>query len=164
MGTIQMDGDELCEAFYSRIKGFAAKISSNYELAEDIAQETFTRAYANQFLLSRLSDAQKRAWLFRTAQNLYTDWLRSNKNSVQWGEIEEDFLVEKESFDDFHRLVTLLPDLYASVLILRYELDLNSSEISQRLKIPAVTVRRRLQTARALLKSKLDFLGEKNDS
>ena len=65
----------LVHRHYGRVFGYLVRLSGNYHVAEDLAQETFYRMWRG---LPGLREATPfRTWLYRIARNAYVDYRRS---------------------------------------------------------------------------------------
>lgn len=77
-----MDFDCIYKSYYLDVYHFLCGLSSNKEIAEDITQETFTKALTaiNSY------DGRKdiRAWLFTIARNTYFTYCKREKIYVEW--------------------------------------------------------------------------------
>lgn len=73
-----MDFDCIYKSYYLDVYHFLCGLSSNKEIAEDITQETFTKALTaiNSY------DGRKdiRAWLFTIARNTYFTYCKREKS------------------------------------------------------------------------------------
>lgn len=136
--------------------------------AEDIAQETFVRAFRS---LKNLKDPNKfGAWVYNIAFRLSIDWLR--KRSGRKPQISYDELVEKgvapfdetrekdqialaEKKSNLEEALTALPDRYRLVLTLRYIKQMSYKEIAKHLKEPEGTIANRLHRATGLLRDRM---------
>ena len=77
--------EELYAAFYDELLRYCASIARQQAAAEDLVQETYLRALGHLDSLEDLSRSQRRAWLYKTARNLYIDRVRkaSRETSVE---------------------------------------------------------------------------------
>ncbi len=139
--------------------------------ADDLAQETFVRAYQ---AIGRFRVGEPLyPWLARIASNLALSLLRSRRRKLetpleplveaghQWG-------VDADPADDVARserdrhlqaaFAELKPE-HQAVLILRVVQDLSYEEIARTLSVPLGTVMSRLSRARAELKARLTARG-----
>jgi RNA polymerase sigma-70 factor (ECF subfamily) len=134
------------------------------QIAEDAAQETFIRAWAN--LASFRADASLRNWLYRIALNAATDMLRKERRILP-GDADELQLTDPNPGPEgvyersertllVQRAVQSLPDASRAVLVLKEYEGLSYHEIADALDIPIGTVMSRLNYARRLLKEKLE--------
>jgi len=135
--------------------------------ADDLAQETFVRAYQ---AIGRFRVGEPLyPWLARIASNLALSLLRSRRRrpetaleplleaGQQWG-VEADPAEEVAKRDRDRHLQAAFAELspeHQAVLVLRVVEDLSYEEIAQTLKVPAGTVMSRLSRARADLKARL---------
>src|SRR5271163_67104 len=161
------DADEFEDEFSARVAEnqrrvfhIAYGVLGNRADAEDVAQETFPRAYRK---LSSLRDSEKfRAWVnriaFRLALNRQrglrrrltreTTWHASGTGDAVDGakNAEESVLVER-----LREEIEGLPDKLRRVLQLSIVGEMDAADVGLVLGIPAGTVRSRLHTARKLL-------------
>ncbi len=153
----------------NRIYSFMLRMTGNARDAEDIAQETFIKAFRN--LKSYNSSYSFSAWLFGIARNGCIDFLRSKKRGVvsiddeNFKEIpdtanlieeEVDCKIQQEKAEE---LIMSLPELYREVLLLSYKEELKGREIAEILRIPEGTVKVRLFRAKAFMKERLKTSG-----
>ena len=75
-----MDFDCIYKSYYLDVYHFLCGLSSNKEIAEDITQETFTKALAAIDSYDGRKDI--RAWLFTIARSYNTATFRDSKNNV----------------------------------------------------------------------------------
>ncbi|MDQ3679069.1 MAG: sigma-70 family RNA polymerase sigma factor [Actinomycetota bacterium] len=125
--------------------------------AEDVAQETFLRAFRNADKLEPEADA--RPWLYRIAVNLALNRLRSRRREARavtrlgprvalWEDDASERGVGDNTVADALRR---LPDRLRVPVILRYYLDLSEKDIARALGVRAGTTKSRLSEARRLL-------------
>ena len=148
-----------------RVYNFAYRLSDNAEDAEDIAQETFLKAWRN---LKKYQHGRSfKAWLFRIAHNTAIDLLRKKKeymlSSFENEEGENpllDNLMDPEPLPDqlveraedkklVDSLLDKLSPLYREVLLLRYNDHFTFEEIGEALGKSIHTVKS--QHRRALI-------------
>ncbi|HSU80180.1 MAG TPA: RNA polymerase sigma factor SigW [Candidatus Angelobacter sp.] len=140
--------------------------------AEDLAQETFLRAYTH---IDRYHlDKKFSTWLYRIATNLSIDYLRKRKPSVYLdaevpgtegytlqaqlhsGEpTPDESVVQDEDRSRLMSAIGQLPIKYRTPIILKYIDDLSLLEISDILKLPVATVKTRIHRGREALKKRL---------
>jgi len=160
------DGDKaafakLVEQYQNRIIAVAYGIAGNRQDAEDIAQDTFIKAYKGMNSLHE--NGAFYSWLVRIAVNTAISHKRSGHSSelitmesiaepVYQGETPESYLErcgEKERIQEM--LAPLSPDSRV-VLVLREIEGLGYEEIAKVLEIPVGTVRSRIHYARDRLR------------
>jgi putative glutamine amidotransferase len=116
--------------------------------AEDASQEAFLRAWHRA--PSELDDAQRAAWLYRTATNLALDELRRRR----FAPVDLDELDLAAPQPDGDQTLAAREALEAvtpherMVLLLRFELGLPHAEIAALLDISAEAARKRVERAR----------------
>lgn len=135
--------------------------------ADDLAQETFVRAYQ---ALSRFRVGEPLyPWLARIATNLAFSLHRRRRRRPetsieplveagrQWGIDADpaDEMAERERHRHLEQAFETLKPEHQAVLVLRAIQDLSYEEIAATLKVPVGTVMSRLSRARAELKARL---------
>ena len=135
--------------------------------AEDMAQETFIRAFRALPRFEVREGASFEAWLYRIAVNACRSRMRRKWYQVlPWPSPAPDVVAEPEAQPDRmvikderrNEILTAIDSLgekHRLVVILRYYAGLSNEEIAQTLSIPSGTVRSRLHTARQRLKTAL---------
>jgi RNA polymerase sigma-70 factor, ECF subfamily len=150
---------ELVLRYERRVLRLVLQFIRDETLAEDLAQETFVRAYQrlDQFDPSRRFGP----WLFRIAVNLTLDHLRRRKRRGLWalfsetpGERMPDPAVvdPRQALDlsqEVQKVLEQLPETYRTVLVLRDLENFSTSEIAAILNRKEATVRWRLAEARS---------------
>ena len=155
------NGDD--EAFVLIYKHFSAQIHryvyrlvGNQELADDITQETFLKAFQSIRKIS--ADSNISAWLYRIASNACFDVLRRRKLITWMPMLEESDKTNEFTEEDFshqvveshvvRRALAQMPPALAVCLVLRSVEGFSCEEIAEILKIPKGTVFSRLARAR----------------
>lgn len=128
------------------------------DLADDLAQETFLRAYErlDQFDPSRRFGP----WLFRIGVNLTLDYLRRRKRRGRWSVFSDagfdkmpdpgipDPRTAMDLTQDVRQVIDQLPEKYRTVLVLRDLENFSTSEIAAIMNRKEATIRWRLAEAR----------------
>jgi RNA polymerase sigma-70 factor, ECF subfamily len=128
-------------------------------LAEEVAQEVFFSLHRN--LEAIQSPAHAAAWLRKvTAQRAIDEGRRRQRRPhVALEKIAEPASNERgrdPMLDEtLRRLVASLPETPRMVMLLRYQEDLDPSEIARIMEMPLATVKSHLQRSLALLREKL---------
>ena len=68
--------EALYKAHYPELLRYCAAACHDPALAEDLTQEVFLKALQNVDTFEGLGPSQRRAWLYRTARNLFVDAMR----------------------------------------------------------------------------------------
>jgi RNA polymerase sigma-70 factor (ECF subfamily) len=143
------------------VLGIAYRMCGDRALAEDIAQETFVRAWEK--LDTYRPEGNWRGWICRIASNLTVDTLRRQRPSVDItqvslpssGDPPERRALEIERAAAVRAAVLRLPAHVRSALVLREYEGLSYIEIAEALDIPLGTVKSRLNDARRRLAEEL---------
>jgi RNA polymerase sigma-70 factor (ECF subfamily) len=154
---------ELVRRYYPGVVNVVYRLCGDTGLAEDMAQETFLKAWIN--LSSFHPQSSLRNWLYRIAVNAALDVLR--RRPVETLEEEavlmladhsagpETVLIEKERIAQIQQAMHSLPEAARSVLVLREYGGLSYQEIASVLDVPVGTVMSRLNYARNRLREML---------
>lgn len=157
----------LVESYKIAVYNLAYRMLGRAEDAEDVAQETFLRAY------SRLKtyDPEKRfsTWLLSIATHLCIDHLRrkptvSLEDQPGFDVIDERLeepekvSLRREQREEVQALLSTLPEKYRTPLVLRYWYDQSYQEIARTLGLTESLVKTRLFRARQML---ADEVGKK---
>jgi len=149
---------ELVLRYERRLIRVILRFVHDYELARDLAQETFLRVYErlDQFDSSRRFGP----WLFRIGVNLTLDYLRRRKRRGRWAlfsdrlsdrQPDPEVADPRKSLDlsqEVRAVLEQIPDKYRSVLVLRDLENFTTSEIAAILDRKEATIRWRLAEAR----------------
>ena len=142
----------LFEHYHAPILNYLHRMVSDRALAEDLAQDTFIKAYK---ALPRTSgDLAFKAWLYRIATNTAISHLRRGK-VIRW----LPFLTDRETGDesiersvtrstDVNEALGKIPKHYAAALLLRHYQGLSLAETAQALDITENAAKLRLFRAR----------------
>ena len=155
---------ELVIRHYESVIRVVFRLCGEAQLAQDVAQETFIKAWVK--LAGYQVRSSFRCWLYRIAINAALDILRQKKDESLEDSEEirmmadknpgpEAAYIEKEQVDFLQGVVRSLPDAARSVLVLREYGDLSYEEIASVLEIPIGTVMSRLSYARSRLREVL---------
>lgn len=152
----------LYKAHSSGLYGFAYSIVKNKSKAEDVLQETFTKAIMH-LDISRGEKANK-AWLYITAKNTALDMLRKDKHTVAIDELFEP-MADSPNQDEIIMLnsaLKSLDDTERQIVMLHVAGGMKYREIADVLTIPQGTVGWIYSKARKKLKNIMDHY-ERNE-
>ncbi|MDE2213319.1 MAG: sigma-70 family RNA polymerase sigma factor [Patescibacteria group bacterium] len=154
----------LVDRHLSSVYDFAFRLCGNTHEAEDIAQETFLKAWHN-LKKYRSQSARVRTWLFTIARNTTVDHLR-RRRSTALSEFERDdgsnyltdtlpdtaplpdeAFAEAENIEMLEEALEKLPVRAREVLILHFREELTFEEIGAILNEPLNTVKSRHRRA-----------------
>ncbi|HEV3467989.1 MAG TPA: sigma-70 family RNA polymerase sigma factor [Pyrinomonadaceae bacterium] len=175
------DGDEaafaeLVRRYRNQITNYVYRMTNDYDLAVDLAQETFLRVYAaadryqTTFAFS--------TYIYRIATNLAISELRRRKRRrlvslstffqpresaeescelevEDAGPLQDAALVEDERRGAVSRAIATLPEKYRAPLVLRDVEGRSYEEIASILRMSEGTVKSRINRARSFLRDKL---------
>jgi RNA polymerase sigma-70 factor, ECF subfamily len=171
-GEREAQFDSLYAEHQQVLHAFFLGRTSDHELALDLLQEAFVRAWRNLDLLLALPPGRQRAWLFTIGRNLVIDQYRSRaargaaQDALLASNTTDDQLSEGPEMaverDYETRLVDQairrLPDDLRTVLVLQVLGEKTSAEIGELLDRPAGTVRYQLSRARKRLAEEVHLL------
>lgn len=160
--------ESLVRKHQQRIYALCRRLTGAHQSADDLAQETFVKAY---FALGRFdADWPLYPWLRKIALNTGLNYLkaRGRERSLEDGppgdrrtptaapaDDPQERLERAEFQARFERAVETLPPDQKSVFVLRFHESLSYEEISRTLGLPPGTVMSRLNRARRKLKDLL---------
>ena len=152
---------EIVTKHQTNVFNICYRVLHNRSDAEDLAQETFMRAYdkLHTFDLER----EFGPWVRRIAANLSLNFLESQKASTELDDERDqdqsqkpETQVEvKERSEQIREALTSLPSNYRVVIELRHYQEISYDEIAAELKVPLSDVKSYLFRARKLLAEKL---------
>jgi RNA polymerase sigma-70 factor (ECF subfamily) len=159
--------DALVERHWEGVRRWLYALTRHPQTAEDLAQDTFVRAWTRLPLLE--GDGHFRAWLFRIARNLAIDYRRAHRGTPSpLGDDEagrdpdpHGAAAEQELREALWRACGQLPLPLRAAYLLRTQQDMPYAEIAQTLAISEELARWRVCKARRLLLRELrPFLDE----
>jgi len=128
--------------------------------AEDLAQEVFVQLFQN--LRAIESESHLVFWLRQVTTRKCIDhyrWRLKRKHVALDDWVEESTAPESPDLMAFNRIGALvrgLPEKFRAVVVLRYQEDMEPTEIAASLKWPVNTVKSRLHRALQMLKDRLE--------
>lgn len=159
--------DALYASHLPTIHAYLLARTRDPDLAQDLAQETFLRAWRNVAELEALDGARQRAWLVAVAHNLVIDRSRRAHTERLTVErvgraprpVEPDPADQAELAGDVavvDQAIATLPERERLILSLQVLGGLTSAEIGELLDEPPGTVRYQLSRARRTLQAALE--------
>ncbi len=148
-----MELEELYGKFYKEILAYCAAMTKS-AAAEDLVQETYLRAMTHWGDLEDLSRGQCRAWLYKTARNLFIDQARKQSREAPAAEEQLALASFQEDLSQaaVAQLIARLPEGERTVFTLRYFEGYNAKELGDMFDLPSATVRSRLASAKRRLR------------
>lgn len=154
---------ELVIRYQQLIFAVIFRITGNYQDAEDIAQETFIKAY--RALDSYRGEAMFSTWLVKLATNKALDYRRKQQRlsidvlednierlSVDHESFTERVILRKEDLAQLRQKLESLPEVYRRTLYLCYFDELSCQEIAEREGVPVKTIASRLYRGKKILR------------
>lgn len=152
-----------------RLMRFVFGLVGSFDVAEDIVQEAFVKAYTA--IQSFQTEYAFYPWLATIARNLAYNHIHREEKKESLDSLQEkgydpqsvdlgplDRLLDDEAQRRFFQAVAALPTQYRTVFVLRHFEDMEYTEIASYLKIPPGTVDSRLHRARQILLESLKDL------
>jgi RNA polymerase sigma-70 factor, ECF subfamily len=176
------DGDEtafqeIVRRYRTPITNFVFRMLNDYEMAVDLAQETFLRIYTSAARYE--ANYNFSTYIYRIASNLAISEIRkrrrrkvvsffgmfggSDDDALEFDPADErplaeDALLSDERSRAVTRAVASLPEKYRTAVVLRDIEGRSYEEIARILDLSEGTVKSRINRARGLLKEKLGYL------
>lgn len=167
---------ELVQRYRGPIISYICRLLNDYDMAVDLAQETFVRVYTNAHRYR--ADHSFSTYVYRIATNLAISELRRRQRwkmvslvsffapsdgADSGADLElpdqrplpDCQVLEDERRRVIRRAVAALPQRYRSALVLRDIEGLEYEQIAEILRLPLGTVKSRINRARNLLREKL---------
>jgi RNA polymerase sigma-70 factor (ECF subfamily) len=167
---------ELVRRYRNQITNYTYRMTNDYELAVDLAQETFMRVYAAAERYQ--SSYAFSTYIYRIATNLAISELRRRKRRrlvsltsffrereagsdvceldlPDSGPLQDVTFVEDERRAAVARAIATLPEKYRAPLVLRDVEERSYEEIARILQMSEGTVKSRINRARSFLRDKL---------
>ncbi len=157
--------ESIVRKYQREVYALCRRVAGTHQAADDLAQETFIRAYLN--LASFDTAFPLYPWLRTIAMNASLNYLKARRREVPLPEgdrppahppsaspddptLDE---IERSEFDDrFGRALEDLPPEQRRVFVLRFYENMSYDEIARALDLAAGTVMSRLNRARRRLK------------
>ena len=158
---------ELVRRYSNIVVGFAFNRVSDFQLAEDLAQETFVKAYES---LGSLNAPEKfGSWLLVIARHTCMDWLRASKDVVSLDGLRDSGHepVSGSGRENFDRLsdeevdarilteVQTLREDYRDIIVMKHIQQLSYKQIGELLGMSVSAVGEKLSRVRQILRKRL---------
>ena len=147
--------DQLVEKYQSPIRRFFLNLTcGDSELSDDLAQDTFIKAYTNIASFRNLSSFS--TWLYRIAYNVFYDYIRSRKETADLDTKEIDAInsTEQENVGqkmDVYQSLKMLKEVERTCIMLFYMEDISIDKIAGIVGVPSGTVKSHLSRGILLL-------------
>jgi len=164
--------EEIFKETNKGIYNYLLNLSLNRDLADDLTQETYVRAFKS--IKSLKNKDALISWLHRIALNLYRDEIKKPKLNIQiiddnnennditeditdWTTNPENIATDKELQNVVKNAIQSLPEIHRAVITMHHIEGMEIDDIAKVLKISNGTVMSRLARARESLRRKLAF-------
>jgi RNA polymerase sigma-70 factor (ECF subfamily) len=135
MHTIEFEA--IYSEYFSTVYKYVFALSQNKDIAEDITQETFFKAFKS--INSFKGQCKISVWLCQIAKNAYFTQYQETKNVILQDSVEvidfsydlENNFIQKERIKTMHRYLHNLKEPYKEVFTLRIFANLSFSEIGE---------------------------------
>lgn len=162
-----LDFSELVREHQSMVFSVCWHFLHDRDQAEDVAQEVFLGLHRN--IASIESAAHASHWLRKVAVQRAIDAgrRRVRRPQVALADVAEPVanapMRDPMLSETLRKLIATLPETARMVMILRYQEDLDPTEIGQVMEMPVATVKSHLQRSLALLREKLTRRGVREE-
>ena len=151
-----MDGidrafERLVRDHQDRVFALGLALTGNRHDAEDVAQDTFIRAYKalGTYSPERIRDLKQKAWLHQIALNVVRNRVRGirprlvelNGSEPDSATGPEEDVLRRSEIDELAARVACLPAKYREAVVLRHVQDLSYAEVAETLGQPVGTVK-----------------------
>ena len=155
--------DELVKKYQSPTRRFFFNLTcGDSELSDDLAQDTFIKAYTNIASFKNLSSFS--TWLYRIAYNIFYDYIRSRKetNDLDAREVDAISSVEQDNLGqkvDVYQSLKTLKEIERTCITLFYMEDVSIEKIAGITGCPVGTVKSHLSRGKEKLANYLNKNG-----
>lgn len=157
-GSAEEAFTQFVEERYGRIVSAIGIIVRDRAAAEDLAQETFARAYVSWSKL--WPEGNPGGWVHKVATNLALSWRRRAVRELRalqrLGRATDQTVPAPEAHPELHRAVAALPPRQRAAVALHYVLGLSVVETGEAMGCAEGTVKSLLFRARERLREELD--------
>ncbi len=153
-----------------RIFALGLALTGNRHDAEEVAQDTFLRAYRalGDYPPERVAELKQRAWLHRIALNVFRNRVRGKRpRLVELNGSEpdrsvgpEEDVIRRAEIDALAARVACLPARYREAVVLRHVQELSYAEAAEALGQPVGTVKANVHRGLKILRGENDGDGD----
>jgi RNA polymerase sigma-70 factor (ECF subfamily) len=150
--------EKIVVKYQSDVRGLFIKLTNgNKALADDLAQDTFIRAY--KYLKSFKATASFSTWLYRISYNVFIDHTKSVKKT---DDIDGYDCISEDDKDvsseiDMQNALKVLSENEKIVILLHYDKGYSHNEIAKIMNIPLGTVKTNILRAKEKLKKYYNY-------
>jgi len=159
---------ELVRRHQSHVRNFLRKLSGDYSLADDLAQDCFLHAWDK--LQTYSGRGSFIGWLLKVA---YTTFLQSKRKSKRYAEILESAgqvadqesrskVVENEEITDLDKFLAVLTEEERAIMVMSYACGLSHREIGDATDLPVGTVKSVIFRGKDKIRNRFDIKDHKH--
>jgi RNA polymerase sigma-70 factor (ECF subfamily) len=166
METAERVFERMVHEHQHRVYALSYALTGNRMDAEEVAQDTFLRAYRALISYSpdRVRELKQRAWLHQIAVNVVRNRHRGarprlvelNGSEPDHGAGPEEGAMRRAEMDDLAARVACLPPRYREAVVLRHVQELSYAEVADALGQPVGTVKANVHRGLKLLRGEND--------
>lgn len=156
--------NQLVTKYRGMVYAVAYRFTRNHEEADDLAQETFIKAYEN--LKGFRREASLKTWLLRITTNLSINVKKSSRVAKDSGSEPTEFhsteehgglsnLIESDRARELRRAISQLPARQREALVLKTYRDLTCDQVAEIMQCSVGTVKANVFNAMKKLKASL---------
>ena len=139
--------DQLVQKYQSPVRRFFLNLTcGDSELSDDLAQDTFIKAYTNIANFKNLSSFS--TWLYRIAYNVFYDYIRSRKETTEVDAVNSTEQVNVGEQMDVYQSLRTLKEIERTCITLFYMEDVSIEKIAGITGCPVGTVKSHLSRAK----------------
>lgn len=152
----------LYSRFYQEILRYILSLAKDLYLSEDITQDTFMRAMKCADIFQDMETPACRAWLYKTARNLFIDRLRRRKKELETS-------TEQQMYEDdlnqviVYEAIAKLPEPEQTLFRMRYMDGYNATQLGEMFDMNPASVRTKLSKARQIIRKQYLIENGKDD-
>ena len=154
---------ELVRRHQSHVRNFLRKLTGDYTLADDLAQDAFMHAWDK--LQTYSGKGSFIGWMLKVA---YTTFLQSKRKSKRYAEILEEAgqvadieerksAVPVDEVSDLDRFLAVLTEEERAVMLMSYACGLSHREISEATAMPVGTVKSVIFRGKERIRTRFDI-------
>jgi RNA polymerase sigma-70 factor (ECF subfamily) len=144
------------------LRRFLLNLCGNQDVADDVAQEAFLKAYLN--MASFRGAAKVSTWLFAIARNCFYDYVKKTKTAASATQpiADSDCLLaappsRTEANEELYLALNLLNATEREIVLLFYMEDKCLRDVASIMDMPVNTVKSHLRRAKQRLKEHLNY-------
>jgi len=154
----------LVQRHQSHVRNWLRQLTSNIDLADDLAQDTFIRAWDKLYSFS--GEGKFLSWLMKIAYNEFLQMLRGQKRDKR---LVDAYSADPSVMDiqqsstadqgttDLPQMLAVLSDDERVAIVLNYAYGMSHREVSEITEIPVGTVKSHIQRGKDKIRSRFNF-------